>query len=224
MPASRMPARQRSRLGLLSPANARIRSKLGLILVVPIAAILTLTAFRLVDATSRATDANRVGALTALSANASQVAHEVHRERMAAAAIVAAPTAAPDAFNRQIIATDAAVAAYRASRSSLTSVPSDVQGRLRRIDDQLHAIGNIRKEVNARSGPTSTAAVSVAHVLLRYGVVITELNSYREVLSQVTDDPQLADALRAASAFSKAKAGLDDEQALAFSTLRSGTF
>jgi signal transduction histidine kinase len=217
MPASKRPAQRRSRFRLPSPANARIRSKLGLILVVPIAAILMLTALRLVDANGRASDADRVGALTSLSADVSQLAHQVHRERMAAAVLLASPTVPPDAFNKQTAATDAAVASYTAKRQRLTSVPVDVGQRLQRIDDQLGTITKIRKEIGDRSG------VSVDQVILRYGVVIEDLISYREVLSQVTGDAQLADSLRAAAAFSKAKARLGDEQALTYTALKSGT-
>ncbi|WP_432837716.1 sensor histidine kinase [Dactylosporangium sp. CA-092794] len=183
--------------------------------MVPIAAILTLTALRLVDATSRATDASRVGALTTLSANVSQVAHEVHRERMAAAALLAAPApAVSDAFNRQTRATDVAIADYTARRGKLPAVPGDVQQRLNRIDEQIADIGKVRQVVNARGG-------SVPQVILRYGVVIDDLVAYREALSQVTGNQGLSDALRAAGAFSKAKAGLDDEQALAFTMLQA---
>ena len=56
MPASRAVG-GRSRMRLPSLANVRIRSKLGLILVVPVLAILTLTALRLSDANGRASDA-----------------------------------------------------------------------------------------------------------------------------------------------------------------------
>src|SRR6266540_6231784 len=218
MSSSGRPAQRRSILRALSPANARIRSKLGLILVVPIAAILTLSALRLFDATARAADASRVGDLTALSANVSRVAHEVHRERMAAAAVLAAPAPpATDAFNRQTAATDTAITEYTGRRAKLSSAPGDVQQRLGRIDDQIAEIGKIRQVVTGRTG------VSVSQVVLRYGVVINDLVAYREVLSQVTGDQQLADALRAAAAFSKAKAGLDDEQALAFTMLSANT-
>ena len=119
--------------------------------------------------------------------------------------------------NRQTAATDRAIAAYSAQRRSLGSVPNDVDQRLRRIDEQLSAISNIRKQIANRG------AVSVDEVILRYGVVIDDLTAYREVLGQVTNDPQLADSLRAAGAFSRAKASLSDEQAAAISLLRGGS-
>jgi signal transduction histidine kinase len=215
MPATSRPVQRRLRLP--SPANARIRSKLALILVVPIAAILILAALRLFDAGSRATDANRVGELTTVSAKVSALAQQVQRERIAAAVLLAGPNVAPDGYNKQTAATDKAVAAYTAQRRSLGSVPNDVDQRLRRIDEQLGTISNVRKQISDRAG------VSVDEVILRYGVVIEDLTAYREVLGQVTDAPGLADALRAAGAFSRAKASLGDEEAAAFSMLRSGT-
>ena len=88
MPASRRPASPsgvRSRLRWPGLADVRIRSKLGLILVIPILAIVTLAVLRLGDANRQAQDAELVGALTDLSAKASAAAHELHRERMVAA-------------------------------------------------------------------------------------------------------------------------------------------
>jgi len=152
-----------------------------------------------------------------VSARVSALAQEVHRERIAAALLLSAPDVAPDAFNRQTAATDKAIAAYSAQRRSLGSVPNDVDQRLRRIDEQLGTITNIRKQIANRG------AASVDEVLLRYGVVIEDLTAYREVLGQVTNDPQLADALRAAGAFSRAKASLGDEEAAAISLLRVGS-
>jgi signal transduction histidine kinase len=212
MPATSRPEQRRFRLP--SPANARIRSKLALILIVPIGAILVLAALRLFDAGTRATDAARVGELTTVSAKVSALTQEVHRERIAAAVLLSGSDVAPDAFNRQTAATDRAIAAYSAQRRSLGSVPNDVDQRLQRIDEQLSAISNIRKQIANRG------AVSVDEVILRYGVVIDDLTAYREVLGQVTDDPQLSDSLRAAGAFSRAKASLSDEQAAALSLLR----
>ncbi|WP_327008028.1 nitrate- and nitrite sensing domain-containing protein [Dactylosporangium sp. NBC_01737] len=216
MPASKKPAGSRLRIGRPRLANTRIRAKLGLILLIPIVAIVTLAAFRLDSAADRASDAVRVGALTRLSAGVSALSQQIHLERMAAAVLLSSPTPALEAFNRQILRTDQAIAAYAKRRDSLGDVPTAIRDRLQRIDDQLEAVATIRAEVSSRQG------VSVAEVLLRYGVIVEDLVSYREALGQVSTDPDLADGLRAAAAFSKAKARLAEQEAIVYAALKAG--
>ncbi|WP_433207191.1 sensor histidine kinase [Dactylosporangium sp. CS-047395] len=217
MPASKRPAGGGWRFRAPRLANARIRAKLGLILLVPLLAIVTLAALRLHDASARAGDADAVGALTRLSADVSALAQEVHLERMAAAALLASPDAKAEAYNRQIVRTDAAVVGYVKRRDSLGGVPAGVRDRLHRIDDQLDVLAAIRKDVGGRQG------VSVAEVLLRYGVVADDLVSYREAVAQVRTDQTLADELRAAAAFSKAKALVSEQEAVSFAALKTGS-
>ncbi|MGI5238500.1 sensor histidine kinase [Dactylosporangium sp. CA-139066] len=216
MPASKKPAGRGFRIRRPRLANARIRSKLGLILLIPIIAIVTLAALRIGDAGRRANDAAQVGALTRLSADVSGLAQQVHLERMAAAALLSTPSATPEAYNRQIVRTDAAVAGYTKRRDTLGGVPAGVRDRLRRIDAQLEVLATIRKDVGDRRG------VSVAEVLLRYGVVVDDLVSYREAVAQVTTDQTLADELRAAAAFSKAKSRVSEQEAIAYAALKAG--
>ncbi|MBT8224713.1 MAG: ATPase [Dactylosporangium sp.] len=215
MPASRVVG-GRLPLRLPSLANVRIRSKLVLILVVPILAILTLTALRLSDARERATDAQLVGALTLLSADASRVAHEVHHERMHAAVLLADSNASTETYATQIKQTDSAVATYNANRNQLENIPGNVADRLQRTETQLSALSPIREAVTARQG------ISGSETALRYGFVIGELVSFQESLAQVTSDPDLADALAASAALSKAKALLGDEEATVYPALVAG--
>ncbi|GAA3294914.1 sensor histidine kinase [Dactylosporangium vinaceum] len=217
MPASKRPAGGGFRFRPPRLADARIRSKLGLILLVPLLAIVTLAVLRLQDASSRAGDADTVGDLTRLSADVSGLAQQVHLEKMAAAALLASPDAKADAYNRQIVETDAAVARYGKRRATLGDVPAGVRDRLERIDDQLEVLAAIRKDVGNRQG------VSVSEVVLRYGVVAEDLVSYREAVAQVRTDQTLADELRAAAAFSKAKARVSEQEAITYAALKSGT-
>jgi signal transduction histidine kinase len=216
MPASKKPAGSGLRIGRPRLADTRIRSKLGLILLIPIVAIVTLAVLRISDAGGRAGDAARVGALTRLSADVSGLSQQIHLERMAAAALLSSPAATPEAYNRQVLRTDDAITAYQKRRESLGDAPDAIQDRLRRIDGQLEIVSTIRKEVSSRQG------VSVGEILLRYGVIVDDLVSYREALAQVSTDPALADALRAAAAFSKAKARVSEQEAIVYAALKAG--
>ena len=83
------PARQRR--GFPRLRDARIRSKLALILFVPLLAVLALATVRLIDVGSRAIDATQVEDLTRLSTDVSELTQVMHKERMAAARYLATP-------------------------------------------------------------------------------------------------------------------------------------
>jgi signal transduction histidine kinase len=198
------------------------------ILFVPLVAVLALATVRLVDVGGRAVDANQVEELTKLSASISDLTQYLHKERMAAAQYLANPKETkatkeePDthpnltAYNRAIADTDARIQTYNASRSALDSPPAPVQDRLNRIDDHLRTMDATRKRVVDRD------EIAVSEAVLRYGVVITDLVGYGDVLSQVAGDGTVADGLRALSAFTRAKAGTADQEAISYAARVSG--
>ena len=107
----------RRRFGL---RDARIRAKLGVILIIPILAIVSLTALRLVDSGKRALAAQLVAALTSLSSDLSDATHELQRERIIAAQVLAGdPNAAAD-YARQVKVTKAATGSYSAHRAKVS--------------------------------------------------------------------------------------------------------
>jgi HAMP domain-containing protein len=58
--------------------------------------------------------------------------------------------------------------------------------------------------------------IAVAEAVSRYGVVITDLVSYGDAVSQYAGDGEVADGLRALAAFAKAKAGSAEQEAIAY--------
>ncbi|HET6211643.1 MAG TPA: nitrate- and nitrite sensing domain-containing protein, partial [Micromonosporaceae bacterium] len=184
--------------------------------MVPVLTIVSLAGLRLVDSGRRAIDADLVGSLTTLAANVSGLTHELHHERMAGAVFLANPKESPEAYNRAAKKADDWIAKYTAGRAELGTVPESVAERLRRIDEHLATLTATRQEVLARQN------ASVAQVVLRYGVVISDLIAYREEVAPIAGDSQLAGELRAAAAFSKAKAAAMEEQAIAYAALKAG--
>ena len=67
-----------------------------------------------------------------------------------------------------------------------------------------------------RARVTDREEIAVSEAVLRYGVVITDLVGYGEVLSQFAGDGKVADGLRAVSAFTRAKAGTAEQEAIAY--------
>ncbi|MFI2272077.1 MULTISPECIES: sensor histidine kinase [Catenuloplanes] len=209
-------ARPARRSGLPRLRDARIRTKLAMILVVPVAAILVLASLRLWESTNRAVDAGLVRSLTALSLDVSALSHDLHGERMAAARLLAGGNSAEksNAFTAATAATDQRIASYQASRRALSDLPENVESRLLTIDSNIdERLDTTRQDVLAGARTTPQAAV------LRYGVVMDDLMAYLEVISQTAGEGELADSLRTAFAFSNAKNATAEEQAVAYVAL-----
>ncbi|MEU4220066.1 nitrate- and nitrite sensing domain-containing protein [Actinoplanes sp. NPDC026623] len=196
--------------------DARIRSKLALILFVPLVAVLALATVRLVDIGGKALDARQVEDLTRVSTDVSQLTQYLHKERMAAAQYLATPDAKPTAFNAAIADTDARIQAYTADRRGLDEPPAAVHDRLVRIDDHIQTMDTTRKKITDRD------EIAISEAVLRYSVVITDLVGYGEVLSQYAGEGTVADTLRAVSAFARAKAGTAEQEAVAYAARASG--
>jgi signal transduction histidine kinase len=191
--------------------DARIRSKLGLILIIPLIAVVALAAVRLVDSGQRAFTANLVRSLALVSVEASTVAQELHTERTAALQLLSDPEPDTGRFNLQAETTDEAVARYAQIRSELGDVPDLVDDRLVRADEQLANLDELRESVLA-DGDLATA-------VLQYGGIVRDLVSYQESVAQVTVNPELAESIRAVAAWSKARAEASESAVEAFLAL-----
>ncbi|MEU7571285.1 sensor histidine kinase [Micromonospora sp. NPDC049240] len=196
--------------------DARIRSKLALILVVPVAAVIALATIRLISVGQGAYEADQVRALTAVSVDVSALTQDLHKERMAAAAFLADPNQKPDDYNLRVRRTDERIAAYREERGTLGDVPAAVRDRLKVIDDHLETLNGTRQEVLDR------LQMPVAEASLRYGIVLDDLVAYGDTLAQQPGAESLADARRAVAAFAHAKAEVAEEQAVVFTALAVG--
>ncbi|MEV6492780.1 nitrate- and nitrite sensing domain-containing protein, partial [Actinoplanes sp. NPDC051633] len=196
--------------------DARIRSKLALILFVPLVAVLALAGVRLVDIGGRALDAAQVEQLTRLSADVSNLTQALHQERMTGAQYLALPTMSKDVYTAAIAQSDRRIQQYTADRRELDDPPASVEQRLDRIDDHLRTMDGTRGRVANRD------QISVTETVLRYGVVITDLVGYGEALGQFAGDGTVADGLRALSAFAKAKAGTGEQEAISYAAVVAG--
>ncbi|MDY7085070.1 MAG: nitrate- and nitrite sensing domain-containing protein [Actinomycetota bacterium] len=195
--------------------DARIRAKLGLILVVPLVAVIALATTRLVDVGQRAADAGQVEELTKLETDVSALTQLLHIERMAAAAYLGNRVSdeRTQAYRAAVRASDAQIQVYRAHRNDIGEPPATVNARLVRIDDHLNTMDATRTAVGDRNG------IAVAEAVSRYTVVITDLVSYGEAVSQFAGDGDIADRLRAIAAFARAKAGTADQEAVSYAAV-----
>ncbi|MGN9906185.1 nitrate- and nitrite sensing domain-containing protein [Phytohabitans sp. LJ34] len=219
LPEKGVQARRAARRWFPRLRDARIRSKLALILVVPVAAVLALATVRLVDVGRGALDASLIRDLTALSTNVSSLNQDLHKERMAAAKYLAANNRDKDkakqAYNQAVSRTDQTVAGYTSERQDVGDVPNSVETRLVKIDGHIATLDGTRRDMLAGQRP-------VAEAVLRYGNILTDLVAYGDVVGQLAGEGDLADELRAAAAFAKAKAAKADEEAVIYSSLAGG--
>ena len=120
-----------------SVRDTRMRSKLALILFVPLVAVLALAALRLVDVENRERDAGQVEQLVKLSAHVSDVMQDMHAERMIAAAYLASAASDRTAYTAAIKQTDDQIQAYATNRRMLNGAPHAVRDALDHIDNRL---------------------------------------------------------------------------------------
>ncbi|WFF07119.1 nitrate- and nitrite sensing domain-containing protein [Micromonospora sp. WMMD1076] len=196
--------------------DARIRSKLALILVVPVAAVIALATIRLVSVGQGAYEADQVRSLSAVSVDIAALTQDLHKERMAAAVFLADPNQKPDAYNLRVRQTDERIAAYQDERGKLGDVTGAISDQLKVIDAHLSTLNGTRQEVLDR------LQMPVAEASLRYGIVLDDLVAYSDALAQQPGADSLADARRAVAAFAHAKAQVAEEQAVAFTALDGG--
>ncbi|SBT51412.1 sensor histidine kinase [Micromonospora narathiwatensis] len=216
LPESPDAGQRKRRRGLPRLRDARIRSKLALILVVPVAAVIALATIRLVSVGQGAYEATQIRSLTALSIDVSALTQDLHKERMSASAFLAVPNSKPDDYNLRVRRTDERIAAYKTEREQLGDVPASVRDRLKVIDDHLATLNGTRQEVLDRQ------QMPVAEASLRYGIVLNDLVAYGDTLAQQPGAESIADARRAVAAFAHAKAEVAEEQAVAFTALSNG--
>jgi len=198
--------------------DARIRTKLGLILITPLIAMGALAAVRLLDGAQRAQDGQQVLALTEVSAAASRVSSQVHLERIDAAALLGTPGADPTTFNNRLTATDAAVEEYWAARARLDNPPGLVLDPLTRLDRDMGDLEATRQQV------LGDTPISASAALLRYGVLMTDVLGYQDAVAEFASDPALIDEIRAVAAMAKAKTMAAEAEAVAMVALADSFF
>ena len=163
---------RRARRRLPRLRDARIRSKLALILVVPVAAVIALATVRLVSVGEGAFDATRVRSLTALSIDVCALTQDLQAERMAAAAYLATPQQPADAYNLRVRQTQRRWTTYRAERAGSARCRRPCGTGWPPSTTTWPRLDGTRQEVLDRR------QMAVAEAVLRYGVILTDLVAY----------------------------------------------
>jgi signal transduction histidine kinase len=203
--------------------DVRIQSKLGLILLVPLLAVVTLSAVRLFDAGKTLVDARQVNATTNLASKAAELVQQLQAERLDAAQMLLPARDDPargnlqNAFSTQASKTDTAAAAYAAQRDKVTGATGEVANDLTLIDQEL---ANLSK--TWRVDTVQKTDETVASSTFRYTVLIGELLDFRQAVAQLAGQQSLSNQIKAASAVSRAKEFAAQEQISVLRALYNG--
>ncbi|MET7397364.1 nitrate- and nitrite sensing domain-containing protein [Dactylosporangium sp. NPDC005572] len=180
--------------------NRAIRTKLSIILTIPVVAVVVLAALVFFDAYGSGQRAEEARRVVALGVDTGALVAQLHHER-AAAALVFAPGGGDGRSNAGYRAavqdTDAAAVAFR-ERSGGISVSPDVRLVLDRIGDGLEDLSALRRQV--QDDPRALSSV----ILFRYRALIADLLTFRASLSQIGVPAATGNELRAAAALSQA--------------------
>ncbi|MEV0843040.1 nitrate- and nitrite sensing domain-containing protein [Actinocatenispora sera] len=210
--AATQAGRQRRRRPIPRLSDVRIQSKLGLILVVPVLAVVALAGIELANAGKTLSEANKVDSTLLLSTRAGGLIEQLQNERLDAAETMMAKgrsghSGLTDQFKKQSSATDEAIGQYQSERDKINDSSEDLPN-LPVIDDQLDALTKTgRSEVLS-----SSSDATVASVTFRYQVLISELLDLRDSMTHLTNDRSLSSQLTANAALSDAKESAAQEQ------------
>jgi signal transduction histidine kinase len=200
--------------------DARIRTKLGLILIVPITALIGLAAVQLVVTGSEVVQARATIRYAQLADRAASLGDDLQKERTLAAVLLTTPKQSQDkaagAYDTQVLATDRLAAAYRSSRHELGTPTTSVAGLLTRIDTQVAALPSLRRAVRQRDVIPLSAAV------FSYRSLIADLLAYRQTLANIAGSVNAANLTRGASAIASHTEMTSQEQEAGIVILAGG--
>ncbi|MQA24419.1 MAG: HAMP domain-containing protein [Micromonosporaceae bacterium] len=201
--------------------NVRIRSKLGVIMLVPVIALVAVAVIRLIDIGQSGLEANRAHSLMQLSERSAALTHDLQHERAGAADHLQKPDGHdPSHLTKAYAATDKAIEGYRQDRRRLTEVPETLRGVLNRIDAKLDlVVHDTRRKIKDGS-----SSITISDAAFQYRIVISDLIDFRKAIAQFAGNPVLADHIRAAAAISEVKEGAAREQIVVLGAISTGGF
>ncbi|GLZ81020.1 histidine kinase [Actinorhabdospora filicis] len=211
------------RFGIPPLRDIRIRPKLGIILIVPVLALVGLAVVRLLDTGQRAVEADVLKSYASFAGVVSELTHTLQVERTAAWDFLD-PTDRGDAGedDKQLLQasyakTDVALAAYHEARDALGDVPVQFAEALRTADSSFIQLPSNRTDVDQR-------VMNVSSVAARYTSMVMPLLGVHEVLSQSTADPDLSLDLRISALLSTMKDASEQEKLVMLSSEQDKRF
>jgi methyl-accepting chemotaxis protein len=197
-----------------------IRSKIAVILILPVLACAVLGVLRVNARISTSRQADRVTKLTEFSLLGTTVAHELEHERgLAARFLNGASGSSAQALQQQETASNRAMDDYRASVDKLDvkTLTATARDTLASALGHLDGLADLRHDIGERG-------VSAPGALDFYNATVADLlNSNRELATRIAD-PELSQAVGAFVSVSRIKELAALERELVSGVLANGTF
>ncbi|MGA8116610.1 MAG: nitrate- and nitrite sensing domain-containing protein [Actinocatenispora sp.] len=198
--------------------NVRIRSKLALLLLVPVLALVTLGATRLAGNASTFSSASDLRSLVQTGAAAANLADSLQVERSAAVSLLGRFSDDKGGFQRKITLTDEAYQTLVKRRQTMSAMPDALAGPLDRVESELRTLDQLRTSV------TLHRDVTTSDTSFRYRTIIGNLLDYRTGVAGYTSDADIGGRIRAANALVQAKEYVAEEQVDVLRSLSTGQF
>ncbi|WP_025617096.1 sensor histidine kinase [Salinispora cortesiana] len=212
---SKRPKTAGSPLSRLRRPAGRLRdlpiwSKLGLILIVPTVATVVVGTSGIVDHLQTLNNANRSGDLASLVAYSGDLVSQLQDERTEAIRLLGEDRPAQReersaAYEEVSARVDQAKEPYAERRSEVEDLPATLENQLRFIDQTLTDLPGTRSQVlNGR--------LSITQAQQQYDALLTDLINLRDSATQLAGDSELSDRMRAATALTRNKEYLSQQQ------------
>jgi signal transduction histidine kinase len=189
------------------PKGWKIAGRMRIIVAAPLVAVVGFAGLALTGSAQEAIRAGEMGVRAQLARDAGGLAHQLQRERAAAAnLLITGAPAQQAALATQIDDTNDAVQRYRRQRQQTSNVAAGERVLLDRIDSGLDGLAALRAQVR------TSALASVSATAFSYRIIVADLLAFRESTAQGAPTPEIADDLRATAALSKAMEALGQQQ------------
>jgi signal transduction histidine kinase len=196
----------------VSLRDARIRTKLTAVLLIPVISTVGLAAAVLTDSGRRASDARDATRLAAVAQKVTALSDALHHERMTAAGYATKTITNTTVLKSFFTETDTRIAEYEAARAKVTDPPGGLGERYVKIDADLQALPGIRL---AATTPDATAVT----LMNRYGAILRDLDNYIVDTSSWYGSGTLAVQARGLAAYAAARSSAAEQQAAAYAAL-----
>jgi signal transduction histidine kinase len=198
--------------------DAKIRTKVILVLLLPVLVIVSLAGVAVAGSVRSASSAASVERLARFGNVMSNLVDELQQERDVSAIWLSANTGpSRTAVTRQVARTDVMLNQLRTAQASLGNIPAAVAGGLDQLGEQLSQLPDTRQSVIGRK-------LGVPESQLRYTDMIERLLTLGEDISSGSQSGELTLRVRALAAFSRVKEDAAQELALVDGFLREGKF
>jgi hypothetical protein len=198
----------------------RIRSKLGLILLVPLVVLVAVAGLRLYDLADRVFESDDMVDLVGFNTVVAEFRYDLQRERSLLVTnlrldqehVAGIDKSLYDetAVKAQQAETDDSLEAFNAQAEQLPNLSDDIENRINAVQTQYQSLLQIREQAAENAGGSSIEATSRV-----YQRLIAELVTITDISSRIVNDPDIARNLQAIAAATTILETLEEERAIA---------